>query len=237
MPTWVRLSSKTRERALHHTYTPAELARRMARVRVLIETHDDVYDDLSRCETASAGKSGFADPITRTRVCGFCFGEGCGHCDNQGRVTFEERDPYDTGVGAFNPTARDQRDDAARVDAILERIQQDQLLREGLTATVDFEAALERAGWRDERGSYRELRLAADSMPRTLRGDVAVRWLAEHLPRTIRVPRWAFDRELELLGEQVVRHKADGLDAQQIAQALSVSRRQVRRLLREARSK
>lgn len=214
-------------------YTTAELERRMDRVRVLLDTHDDIYDDLSRCETAAA-QSGFAEPVTRTLRCGSCGGDGCEKC-TRGRVTVEERDPYDTGIGAFDPVARDRQDDAKRVERVLERIRENELLRAGVIAHVDFETMLIRADNRDHRGSYRELRASLDLMPRTLRGDAAVRWLALHLPRVIQVPRWAYERENDELREEVDQLRKEGLNVAEIAELLGLGRRRVRTLLREAR--
>lgn len=216
-------------------YTTAELERRIARVRVLLDTHDDIYDDLSRCETATA-RSGFGEPVVSTMRCGHCGGEGCGQCGNVGRVKVARRDPYDTGVGAFDPVARDQREDAARVEAILDRIRKDELLRKGEIATVDFEAMLDRAEGRDRRGSYRELRAALDSMPASVRGAGAVVWLATHLPKTIRIPQWAYERELDEIRDEVLELKEAGLKVSEIADALSISQRQVKANLRSAKS-
>lgn len=215
----------------------------MARVSVLIETHDDVYDSLSRNET---GHSGFSDPIRRVRRC-VCVGSGCGQCERSaaragelgirlkpGFVLVEERDPYDTGVdGVFDPNARSRREQAKLIDDTIERLQVEQLVREGVyAASVDYEQFLELASKRDSRGSYRELRVALDSMPRCLRGEAALIWLSEHMPKTIRVPRWAFERELDGLRDEVESLKKTGLSVDEIKVTLGVSRRQVKALLR-----
>src|SRR5690348_5154724 len=120
-------------------YNQFELERRMERVRVLLETHDDPYDSLSRNET---GHAGFGEPVRRTYAC-VCAGQGCGQCERSraraselgvelrpGRVLVEERDPYDTGrEGAFDPNARTRQQRAALIDSTIERLQELELVR------------------------------------------------------------------------------------------------------------
>ena len=229
-------------------YQQIELERRMERVRVLLETHDEVYDSLSRNESDQAG---FGDPVRRTHLCGSCGGAGCGQCERSrahaaelgvevrvGRVLVEERDPYDTGVdGAFDPVARTQQQRAALIDSTIDRLQELELVREGLIADhVEHEEILEAAERRDARGSYRELRAALDAMPRGLHGDAAVRWIARWIPGPIRVPRWAFELELERIGEQVASLYALGFSVDEIKVELAISRRQVKRALKERKA-
>lgn len=224
-------------------YNPAELARRMERVRTLIETHDEIYDSVSRNETTHAG---FGDPVRKTYGC-VCGGSGCGQCERSaaraaefgvelkpGRVFVVERDPYDTGRdGAFDPAARTAQQRAALIDSTIEHLQELELVREGVYAEhVDHEKLLVLAEQRDARGSYRELRVSLDSMPRRLRGDQAIRWIAEHMPKTIRVPRWAYEQELERLSEQVASLYVLGFQVDEIKVELGISRRQVKNLLR-----
>lgn len=224
-------------------YQQTELERRMERVRVLLETHDEIYDSLSRPETAQAG---FGEPVRRTYPC-VCGGAGCGQCERSaahaaelgmelrpGRVLVLERDPYDTGrEGAFDPAARTQRERAKLIDDTIDRLQEQELVREGVYAAhVEYEEILERAEQRDARGSYRELRAALDAMPRGLRGDAAVRWIARWIPGRIRVPRWAYELELEKIEDQVVELKELGSDVSEIADLLAISKRQVRNALR-----
>lgn len=217
----------------------------MARVRALIESHDEPYDSVSRNETVVGG---FAEPVRRILRC-VCDGIGCGQCERSaaraaelgielkpGRVLVVERDPYDTGhEGAFDPAARTQRQRAALIDSTIVRLRDEALVREGVyAAEVEHEKLLALAEARDRRGSYRELRLALDAMPRRLRGKAAVRWLAEHMPKTIKVPRWAFEQELDHLGEQASSLHALGFSEKEIAYELSVSRRQVRNAMRRS---
>jgi hypothetical protein len=228
-------------------YSDIELERRMERVRVLLETHDDIYDDLSRPETAQAG---FGEPRRRTYLCGSCGGKGCGQCERsaarasefdmklkRGRVLVEERDPYDTGLeAAFDPHAKTQRDRAKLIDDTIDRLQELELVRQGIYATgVGIASVLEKAAARDSRGSYRELRAALDAMPRGLHGDAAARWIARWIPGRIRVPRWAYELELERIEEQVLELKDGGLDVSEIADELAISKRQVRNALRAAK--
>lgn len=227
-------------------YSANELERRMERVRVLLETHDEIYDSVSRSKTTHAG---FGDPVRRTYRC-VCDGAGCGQCERSaaraaelgielkpGRVLALERDPYDTGrEGAFDPAARTAQQRAALIDSTIEHLQELELIREGIYAEhVEHEALLELAAQRDARGSYRELRAALDSMPRGLRGDAAVRWIARWIPGTIRVPRWAYEAELERIVDQVATLYALDRDVSEIAAELSISKRQVRNALREAK--
>jgi hypothetical protein len=224
----------------------AELERRMERVRVLLSTHDEIYDSVSRNETAHAG---FGDPVRRTLRC-VCDGTGCGQCERSaaraaelgvdlkpGRVLVLERDAYDTGLeGAFDPAARTAQQRAALIDSTIEHLQDLELVREGVYAAhVEHEKLLDLATQRDSRGSYRELRAALESLPRTLRGEAAVRWLADYLPKQIRVPRWAYEIELERLAGQVVELKDVGLDVAEIASELAISKRQVRNAIRSAK--
>jgi hypothetical protein len=203
------------------------MERRMNRVRVLLETHDEVYV-LSRRERGY--KAEFTTRKRRHR-CGHCRGGGCDNCE-RGRVTLIERDAYDTGhEGTFDPLALTRRERAARIDDEIQRLRERELVRAGVVAdSVAFEADLKRADARDRCGSYRELRLARDRMPRHLEGEAAVRWLAEHMPRTIRVPRWAYERELEELRREVDELHRDGLAFSEIAARLGIPQRQVRRL-------
>lgn len=231
-------------------YNDFELERRMERVRVLLETHDEIYDDLSRAETALAG---FGEPRISTQLCGSCGGKGCGQCERSaaraaeefdrelkpGRVLVVERDPYDTGrEGAFDPTARTQQQRAALIDSTIRRLQELELIREGVYAErVDHEKLLKESEKRDARGSYRELRLALDVMPRRLEGEEAIRWLALHMPDRLKVPRWAYELELERLEDQVRElHRVGFLNVSQIAVELGISKRQVRNALRAAKS-
>lgn len=225
-------------------YKPAELVRRMERVRVLLETHDEVYDSVSRNESDQAG---FGEVVRKPYLCGSCGGLGCGQCERSaayaaelgiklktGRVLVEERDPYDTGRElGFDPAARTRLQRAALIDSTIERLQELELVRAGVIADhVEHEGILEAAEARDARGSYRELRRALDAMPRGLRGDSAVRWIARWIPGKIRVPRWAYELELELLEQQIVELKECGLDVSEIAVELAISKRQVRNALR-----
>lgn len=216
-------------------FTTAELSRRMARVRVLLETHDDVYDDAGQL-TEKSTPSGFGEPRTVRRRCGVCGGDGCSRCEG-GYVKVVERDPYDTGVDriGFDPNARTRRDEQARIEGILDHLHEQELVRAGEIAHVEYETVLELAEARDRRGAYRVLRAALDVMPRSLRGDEVVRWLAEHMPGPIHVPRWAYEQELETLRDEVGTLYKAGEKVSDIAAALSVSQRQVKRLLREGR--
>lgn len=228
-------------------YNPAELERRMERVRVLLETHDDVYDSLSRNETDQAG---FGDPVRRTYRCGSCGGVGCGQCERSraraaelgvdvrpGRVLVEERDGYDTGLEtAFDPSAQTRLQRAALIDSTIERLQELELVREGQIAYhVEHEELLEAADRRDARGSYVELRRALDSLPRHLRGEAAIRWLADAMPDKIRIPRWAYEQELERIEDQVKSLYALGMSVSDIARELAVSKRQVRNAIKARR--
>lgn len=229
-------------------YKQIELERRMERVRVLLETHDQVYDSLSRNESEQAG---FGEPRRRTYAC-VCGGAGCGQCERSaahaaelgvdlrpGRVLVVERDPYDTGrEGVFDPAARTRRERAKLIDDTIDRLQELELIREGIYAPdAEYAKILERAEKRDSRGSYRELRRALDAMPRGLHGDAAVRWIARWIPGSIRVPRWAYELELERLEEQVHELKELGHDVSEIAEALAISKRQVRNALRAREKK
>lgn len=227
-------------------YSPIELERRKERVRVLLESHDEIYDSVSRSETAQAG---FGEPVRRTYACS-CGGAGCGQCERSaaraaelgvelkpGRLLVLERDPYDTGLeGAFDPGARTKRERAKLIDDTIERLQELELVRSGeYAAQVDHEKMLELAEARDARGSYRELRAALDVMPRRLQGDGAIAWLAEHLPKTIRIPRWAYELELGQLEEQIRSLYESGLNVSEVAEVLEIKRSQVRRSLRRSR--
>lgn len=226
-------------------YNVFEFERRKERVRSLLESHDEIYDSVSRNETAT---SGFAEPVRRTFPCP-CDGAGCGQCERsavraadlgidlpRGRVLVLERDRYDTGLeGAFDPAARSKRDRAKLMDDTIERLQEMELVRQGVYAErVDNERLLELAEARDARGSYRELRAALDVMPGRLRGDAAVAWLAEFLPRPIRIPRWAYEQEVDRVSAQIVGLSGQGLTVDEIRSELGVSRRQVKRALRES---
>jgi hypothetical protein len=228
-------------------YSTYELKRRMERVRVLLETHDEIYDSVSRNETSA---SGFAEPLRRTYRCS-CGGAGCGQCERSaaraaelgielepGRLLVVERDPYDTGMeGAFDPEARTKRERAKLLDDTIERLQEMELVRQGVYAErVDNEKLLELAEARDSRGSYRELRAALDSMPRIFRGERAIEWIALFLPGQVRIPRWAYEQELERLAEQIVEFHKDGWTVDEIKASLGVSRRQVKKALRESKT-
>lgn len=214
-------------------FTDAILQRRIQRVRVLLETHDEPYDaELSRPERSATG---FSETRVRRYRCGVCAGEGCERCE-RGRVTIEERDAYDEGEKGFWAGPEPAKTmNPGQVERALAALREDQLKRDGVIADVDFEASLERAEQRDRRGSYRELRAALDFLPASRRGEEALRWLAEHMPGSIRIPRWAFDAELEQIETEVVELKRHGFSRQEIAEALSISQRQVKSALRRAR--
>lgn len=226
-------------------YTDFELERRMDRVVALLESHDDIYDSLSRQETSH---SGFGDPVRRQRRC-VCGGQGCGQCERsavraaelgvrlrRGFVLVEERDGYDTGVeGSFDPLSRNRRERAKLIDDAIERLRTMELVREGVYAErVDYEKMLDLADRRDSRGSYRELRATIGMMPVGLRGRSAVRWIADRMPDRIRIPRWAYERELDRVAGQVVQLRDDGFRVDEIKGMLGVSRRQVKNILRSA---
>lgn len=245
LPTGVRPPIRRRSARL---YNPAELERRMERIRTLLATHDEIYDSVSRNETTQAG---FGDPVRRTYGC-TCGGSGCGQCERSavraaelgielklGRVFVEERDPYDTGhEGAFDPEARTQRERAKLIDDTIERLQELELVREGVIADhVDYEEILEAAERRDARGSYRDVRYAVDAMPRRLRGDAAAYWIAHWIRGPILVPMWARQAEADRIAEQILELKNENPDfrMQEIADELAIGRSQVRRVLREGR--
>lgn len=213
-------------------FTPAALQRRMQRVRVLLETHDEPYDtELSRGERSATG---FSEPRPRRYLCGVCAGDGCERC-SKGRVLIEERDAYDEGEKGFWAAEPAKTMSPAQVERELKALRQTELQRADVIGDIDFEASLEAAERRDSRGSYQTLRVALDFLPASLRGEDAVRWLAENIPGPIRVPRWAFNEELDGIDAEVLELKGQGLKISEIAEALSVPQRQVKTALRRAR--
>lgn len=211
-------------------YSEAELARRIERVRVLLDTYDDPYDTLSRRERTYRAE--FTSRNRRYR-CGHCAGAGCARCD-RGRVMVVERDPYDTGRdGVFDPSARSRLEQARAIDNQIDHLRELELVRAGVYAQkVEYENELEAAERRDARGSYRELRAALDLLPGNLHGDDALVWLAEHLPaRWIRVPYEAEQRLLEDLKPRVAELRAARHSTRWIAAELGLRPSDVREVI------
>lgn len=218
------------------SFNPAQIRRRMERVRVLLATNDDAYDGaISRQETAGS-KTGFGDPRELRKTCGHCGGEGCLRCE-KGRVTVTERDPYDNGEKGFWAGAKPKTMSTQEVDRVLARLEDDEARREGiLRGRLDFGSSLLSAESRDRRGSYEALRRALTFLPSGLSGEAVIEWLAIHMPGSIRVPRWAYERELDGLADETDRLRKDGWLVPEIATVLGIPRRQVKALLRQRKS-
>jgi len=246
------------------------MRRRMERVRVLLETHDEPYEnELSRGER---GTTGFAEPRWLSGECAYCGGADCERCrasrerradalpvivgvngaeleadraarererrrilGRKGRMFVLERDAMDNGQKGFWAGMPTKTMDDAQVDRELRKLREDELKRNGVIANIHFEKSLVQAEHRDRRGDYERLRVALDFMPRSLRGERAIQWLAEHMPGSIRVPRWAFERELADLDDEIRYLKEFGLNDSEIAERLGISRRQVKTSLRRTR--
>lgn len=251
--------------------TEAQMRRRMERVRVLLESHDEPYErELSRGERSFTG---FAESRWISMVCGYCAGADCERCrasrevrandlpvivssggdelaadraarerersrilSRGGRAYVRERDAMDNGQKGFWAGVPAKTMDDRQVERELRKLREDELKREGVIANIAFETSLIQAEQRDKRGDYELLRTVVnDHMPRHLRGERAIRWLAEHLPGPIRIPRWAFERELLELDEEIRQWKEQGANENEIAVHLGISRRQVKSSLRRTR--
>jgi hypothetical protein len=196
--------------------------RRRLRVVVLLSELDSVYE-ASRRETEL---SGFAPPEHRTYTCGWCAGLGCGRCQ-RGRIRVAERDPYDTGkLAASAPPEVRNLDRALKL--LHSQYAEDELRRLGLLAVVPFESNLRASEHRDERLPFAELRYLLGAMP-ALEGLEGIDWIGERMRQPIRVPGWAFQRELELLRDEVRKLERTHTE-REISRLLAISRRQVRRL-------
>jgi len=210
----------------------------MDRVRVLLQTHDEAYDGaISRLESAGS-LSGFGDPRERLYSCGVCGGQGCPRCE-RGRVMVAERDPYDNGDTGFWAKPEAKTMSAQEIEWALARLREIELERTRVMAHVDFEGSLKQAEARDLRGSYAELRYQLGRMPTAMREDhiASVRWLAAYMRGAIRVPRWALEVELRGMGSDVLAASDAGWSVSEIAENLSIPKRQVRSLLRLERSR
>jgi hypothetical protein len=199
----------------------------MRRVRALLEVHDEPYDVLSRRTT----EGGFGDPRVRHYDCGACGGGGCPRCVN-GKVEVEERDAYDTGftgAGMVQPV-----DEKHLRDNLLRRLREDELKRAGVIEDFPFQQAFRLAEERDSHGSFKTLRACVDNMPRMLRGEKAIAWLALVMPKTIRVPHHVHRAELEdpELHAEIRALKSDGLRPGEIAKELGIGKKDVRDILR-----
>jgi hypothetical protein len=142
-----------------------------------------------------------------------------------------ERDPYDTGKIAAPPPPELRNLDRAL--ALLHSKQaEEELVRLGLLARLPWEPALKRSEARDGRLPFAELRLLLGAMP-PLEGLEGVDWLGARMGWPIRIPSWAFQRELELLRVEV-RKLEPAHSEREISRLLAISRRQVRRLGRRS---
>src|SRR5262245_37724753 len=194
------------------------------RVVVLLSELDAVYE-ASRRETEL---SGFAPPVERTYTCGWCGGAGCARCV-RGRIAVSERDAYDTGR-ITSPAPPEMRNLDRTLRSLRTRGAEEELLRLGLLASIPFESSLRASERRDERLPFEELRNVLGVMP-ALDGLEALDWIAARMRWPIRVPGWAFQRELEMLRREV--RRLEGIHSERdISRALAISRRQVRRLSR-----
>ena len=146
-------------------------------------------------------------------------------------------DPYDTRKEvSFDPGARSRQEEARRVDQTIERLQELELVRDGVySEQVEHGAILEAAERRDARGSYREVRKGLEVMPPGLRGDARNRWLARRVPGPIRIPREYEWRLLERLAPEVERMSAQGFGTRQISAELGLRRGDVREILQMLR--
>ena len=205
--------------------------RRRLRVVVLLSELDEVYEGAASRRESEL--SGFAPPEDRTFTCGWCGGNGCQRC-RRGRVTVTLRDPYDTGrVAAQSPP------DLEPVDRSLAKARQKaaeaELVWRGILGRIAWESSLRRSEARDEAFPYGELRRLLAVMP-PLAAVEGLDWLAERLPSPIRVPAWAYRIELGLLQDEVRRLEREQMSEREISRALSISRRQVRKLGRRVPS-
>lgn len=230
----------------------------MNRVRVLLTSRHDYLPDPRGIELAS--QSGAAPgrrvPCTRCARRGRFFGQVCLLCDGTGwRLRRADDDAWDeyTGTKIGDAESVISSMDPWQLQRELERLAREEASRDG-----DFTE--ERYGWeearerRDKTASYGELERALEKLrdrhpgawefittvydpagvtstsSRETEREV-VRWIALEMRGAVRVPRWAYEAELEEIAGDVRRLQAEGYDEREIATELGLSRRRVRSLL------
>jgi hypothetical protein len=223
------------------TSFPSPRARRVA---ALYEHLDEALPDISRVEGTDAG---FVP--SRLRPCGACVygrrqGRLCAWCEGTGwrqRVPEDDDrvwDPYDVErrpvSGEDRKTSRTMT--SAELDGELERLAADAATREG---RIDHE----RYGWEKRRrvlethGDFRRLRAVLDMLRQrdhaayaAMPAPWACEIVAQLMPGKIRLPRWLDARVGEEIREDVLSLHRLGLDLEEIAAAVGLKPRVVKRM-------
>lgn len=211
--------------------TARQQDRRASRILVLLETHDSPYESLTPDRSFSGTPAGFAEPFRILYTCGVCLGEGCAVCV-KGRVEIYRRDRYDTGNRSYTESTTPVVMPAYELERALERLQAQARERAGIEAPLQWYVILRRAASRDASGSYAALRRALERRPVGMTRQATIAYLVDVMPEVVRIPRWAYLRELDGLRAEVEQLRKEGMTVSELAAEFGVSRRRIRGFLR-----